>query len=452
MPFSRPVPTLAVVGAGDRGNTYARFALEHPERLRISAFAERDPVRRARFANLHGLPAAAVFEDWRELLDRPRLADALLVATPDREHLAPALAALERGYRVLLEKPMAPDADSCRSIAEASARTGNEVVVCHVLRYSSFFRAIRRALDEGLIGELVSIEHAENVAYWHMAHSYVRGSWGSSVRSSPMILAKCSHDFDLLRWFAGAPPETVASVGGLHEFRPERAPAGAPERCADGCPEASRCPYEATRLYLRAEPLLRDAAQGGGATAVGARFVLRHPRFAALLPGLKAYAPWRGWPVSTITDDLSDAGLLEALRNGPYGRCVYRAGSDQVDHQHTVVKFRNGVTASLTMQGHSHREGRTIRLDGTRGTLRGLFAGRGALEVIDHRTGRKARLPVSGDPLGHGEADRALMDAFARFLSGGLPPTLVSESLDSHLMAFAAQEALVSGLTIRFDA
>jgi len=451
MPSVSNPPSLAVVGAGDRGNAYARFALEHPERLRIAAVAEPDPVRRERFAALHRIPAAAVFADWRELLDGPPLADGLLVATQDSGHLEPALAALGRGYRLLLEKPMALDEVSCRRIVDESERTGNEVVVCHVLRHSSFWRAIRRTLDEGLIGELVSIEHAENVSYWHMAHSYVRGNWGRTGESSPMILAKCSHDFDLLRWYSGASPVTLASVGDLHEFRPEKAPPGAPGRCTDGCPAAASCPYEATRLYLRGEPLLRDAAQGGGAAGFGARFILRHPRVAALVPGLKAYAPWRGWPVSTITDDLSDAGILEALGTGPYGLCVYRARSDQVDHQQTVVEFANGVTASLTMQGHSHREGRTVRLDGTRGTIHGIFAGRSELEVIDHRTGRKARLPVTGDPLGHGEADRALMDAFARFLSGGAPPTLVSESLDSHLMAFAAHRSRTERQMVRFD-
>lgn len=451
MPAQLSVPTLAVVGAGDRGNAYARFALDHPDRLKIAAVAEPDPVRRERFSALHRIPPAAVFSDWRELLDGLPHADGLLIATPDRGHLEPALAALRRGYRLLLEKPMAIDEASCRAIVDEAERTGNAVVVCHVLRYSSFWRAIRRALDEGLIGDLVSIEHAENVSYWHMAHSYVRGNWGRTAEASPMILAKCSHDFDLLRWYAGAPPETLASVGGLHEFRPEKAPAGAAMRCTDGCPAAASCPYEATRLYLRGEPLLRDAEQRKGVAGFGARFILRYPRLAALLPGLKTYAPWRGWPVTTITDDLSDAGILEALRTGPYGLCVYRAGSDQVDHHQTIVAFRNGVSASLTMQGHSHREGRTIRLDGTRGTMRGAFSGRGELEVHDHRTGKKARLPVSGDPLGHGEADRALMDAFALFLSGGPPPTLAAESLDSHLMAFAADRSRTERKMVRFD-
>jgi predicted dehydrogenase len=395
------------------------------------AVAEPDRGRRDAFAAAHALGAAESFDDWRPMLATLESVDAVIVASPDREHAAPAIAALERGFHVLLEKPIAPTAEEVRAVAEAAARSHGTVTVAHVLRYTPFFAAVRRALDEGLIGDLVTITHAERIGYWHFAHSFVRGNWRREDRSSPMLLAKACHDLDLVRWLAGDRCTGVASFGGLRHFRPEEAPAGALDRCWDGerrCPAAPGCPFDAVRLYVE--------------------------RTAEVV----------GWPVSVITDDPSPAGRMAALAAGPYGRCVYASDNDVADHQVVALEFANGVRATLTVSGLTADNTRTITLGGTRGELSGrLDTGRieirrflpGATDAAGpwdrDEQGRQAmrddeRIVIETSEValdGHGGGDAAMLDDLVARLAGPAPiaPTDLSDAIESHLMAFAAEES-----------
>lgn len=429
--------TLAVLGAGDRGRgTYGRWALEHPERARVVAVADPDADRRAAMAAEHGVPPDSTAADWRQLLTRPGLSDAVIVATPDREHAAAAIAALELGYDVLLEKPIAPTLEEVRAVADAATRSTGTVTVAHVLRYTPFFSAVKRAIGAGWIGELVTIAHTEHIGYWHFAHSFVRGNWRNEAQASPMILAKACHDLDLLRWLAGDQCSAVASFGGLHHFRPSQAPPGALDRCWDGerrCPAATDCPFDAVRFYV--ERLEEVTA----------------------------------WPVSVMADDPSRDGRLRAIATGPYGRCVYRADNDVADHQVVALEFRNGVRATLMVNGLTADNTRTITLNGTRGELRGRLD-TGEIEIRRFLPGGGARpgpwdrddggrstprgdetITLTAAPPtldGHGGGDHAMLDDVIERLrarrdgEGGAARedrTSLAMSLESHLMAFAAE-------------
>lgn len=443
--------TAILLGAGDRGAIYAAYALRHPASLRIVAVAEPIAERRRRTVRLHGIPEANAFASWEELLDRPRMADGAIIATQDAMHTVPAINALACGYHVLLEKPMALTEEECRAIVDAAEASGRSLCVCHVLRYTALFRAVKNIIDSGTIGRVHTIYHAENVAYYHMAHSFVRGNWGNSDESSPMILAKCSHDLDLLYWFAGSPPRSVASAGGLDHFTAASAPPGAPPRCTDGCPVAGTCPYDAVATYLYGAPLKKALAMmNAGALSLAARVLLGAPGLSRFIPGLRSYARWREWPTSTITDDLSEAGVMRALREGPYGRCVYRCNNNQVDHQETVIGFESGATAVLRMHGFSAMEGRSLRIDGSAGSLRARFGAGGALEVAPHGSSRVKRYHVRTDLLGHSEGDEGIMENYVSVLAGGHSLTSARESLQSHLMAFAANRSRLEGRVIRF--
>ena len=433
--------TLAIIGAGNRGrDTYGRWCLRNPDLARVVAVADPAESRRERLAAEHGIASDAAVADWRLLLARPQLADAVVVATPDREHAAPAIAALEAGYDVILEKPIAPTAAEVRAVGEAAGRSAGIVTVAHVLRYTAFFSLVKRLLDEGSIGELVTIEHAERIGYWHFAHSFVRGNWRNEALSSPMILAKACHDLDIVRWLAGARCTAVASFGGLHHFRPDQAPPGALDRCTDGirrCPAAAGCPFDAVRFYVERARDVMD------------------------------------WPISVVTDDPSPEGRLAALVTGPYGRCVYRADNDVPDHQVVALDFANGVRASLSVIGLTADNTRTITLAGTRGELRGRLdtgeievrrflpsvspdpaagawdrdeQGRAAMRDDERILLRATPRPIDG----HGGGDDALMhDAIARLRARrGLSladaddaRTSLAVSLDSHAMAFAAERS-----------
>jgi predicted dehydrogenase len=405
------VTDAILIGAGQRGHhVYGRWALEHPDRLRVVAVADASNQRIERFADAHGLHPSHTFEDADILLGLPRMAPAAIIASPDRLHHRHVLAALRAGYHVLAEKPMAATLDQCVEIVEESARSSGTLHIGHVLRFTPFFQTLREVVRSGRLGDVVTVEHRENVRSWHMAHSYVRGNWGRSNAATPMIVAKCCHDFDILHWNLGSPVTRMSSFGSLFEFRPERAPAGATTRCTDPCPVPD-CPYDARRIYLD--------------------------------PSMK------GWPVHVITDDLSPTGRLDALRYGPYGLCAYRAGSDVVDHQVVAMQLESGASVALVMHGHSHEEGRTMRYDGTRATLRGRFGRQQSIVVIDHISGTEEEVPIRTAIGGHGGGDGGILEAFLATVETSAPPaTPASESFESHLLAFLAEEARTTGNVI----
>jgi predicted dehydrogenase len=399
---------VVVLGAGGRGfHAYGQWILDHPDLMRVVAVAEPDAARRERFARAHHLPADRVFADHRALFAQGRLAQGLINATMDRQHVETTLGALAAGYDVLLEKPMATTPQECVRLVRAAESAGRLLHICHVMRYSPFYATLFRVLRSGAIGEVMTVDHRENVAFWHQAHSFVRGNWGNSVRSAPMILTKCCHDMDVLYWLLGRRVVRLSSFGALTHFRPEQAPQGAPERCTDGCPHWDSCPYYAPRLYLRDES---------------------------------------GWPVTAITMDLSYEGRMEALRRGPYGRCVYRCDNDVVDHMTVNMLFEGDLTVTFTMHAFSHENCRTMRYDGTKASLLGHREG-DRLSLHEFRTMGEQEVPIGEVEGGHGGGDAALMMAFANSLNGGRKGlrTSARESLESHLMAFAAEESRAKG-------
>ncbi|WP_335989483.1 Gfo/Idh/MocA family protein [Glycomyces sp. MUSA5-2] len=430
---------LGIMGAGARGSdTYGRWAIERPGRARVAAVADPDVHRRDRLGDAAGVDPGRRYADWRGLVadaDANGL-DAIVIALPDRLHVEAALAAAGTGLPILLEKPAATTEDDLDRIAAAARERKARIWIGHVMRYQPFWRTIRRVVDSGAVGRLVTIRVEENIGFWHYAHSYVRGNWRNLAASSPMVLAKTCHDLDIIRWFAGEAPSTVSSIGSLSYFKAENAPEGAPGHCLDGCPAAESCPFYAPRYYA------------------------------------EALADRDGWPVALLGDDLSPEGRLAALRDGPYGRCVFHCDNDVVDHQQTVAEFPGGLTAVLSTSAFTGQNTRTVRLTGTAGEIAGnlrtgslevdLFSPTAALpelpearpvqaftrEPMGHRVFELHAGPVTatGEPdhRGHSGGDEALIDAFITSLEdgdGGDAAPDLEASIDSHRMAFAAERS-----------
>ena len=414
---SQPV-TVIVIGAGQRGgDAYAPYALENPQDAQIVGVAEPREDRRACFAKAHALPEGNVYSDWRELLARERFADAVIVATQDRDHFAPTMLALEKGYHVLCEKPMSPDPVECLRMADAARQYGRKLSVCHVLRYTPFFSQIKKLIVDGAIGEVMGITLIENVAYWHQAHSYVRGNWRNLSQSSPMIMSKSCHDLDMLLWLVDDACTQVSSYGHLTHFRRENAPEGAPERCLDGCPHRDDCPYYAPRIYVD----WKDAWQADTLRRI-------------------------------VSLDTSPAGLMKALQTGPYGRCVYRCDNDVVDHQVVNLDFRRGAVASFTMTAFANDEGRVIKVMGTRGEIIG-HAAENRIQYVTYLDQTRHTITVHPSA-GHMGGDSAIMRDFIRLLrseDGDSGLTSADRSVASHLLALAAEQSRVEGRNIRMD-
>ncbi len=449
---NKPFQAL-LIGAGNRGaEVYGEWIHSHPDQIKITAIAEPIESRRKAAAERHSVPPEGQFTSWEEVLSKGKIADAAIICTLDPQHTQPALKALGCGYDVLLEKPMANRLEDCVALVQAAEKHGRLLQIAHVLRYTDFFQQIYQIVQSGKLGKIITVSHRENVSAWHMAHSYVRGNWRRADQASPMILAKSCHDLDILYWILSSRAKTLSSVGNLMLFKAENAPQGAPQRCLDGCPVAESCPFYAPAIYIDLEPIyfgLSNALNKG--IRLAGRLMQSHPgvvRVAAnVYHPLRRITEYEGWPRSVITDHPSDpASVYEALKSGPYGRCVYHCDNDVVDHQIVLMEMENGVSVSFTMHGHSFEEGRTIRIDGSQATLLGKFGfNHTFIEICDQRGGKCERIdmPNNLEMGGHGGGDSGLLEHFVKALAGVQDAALTNAraSLESHLMAFAAEQA-----------
>ena len=406
--------TFLIVGAGSRGTAYAEYAAENPEVAKLIGVAEPRGIPRQRLEQQHQLKTGHVFEDWRDAVAKDKFADAVVIATMDTMHSEPAIAFANKGYHILLEKPMAPSLSECERIVEAVESNGLILAVGHVLLYSSYTRRLKELLDSDAIGNIVSIQHLEPVGFWHQAHSFVRGNWGNEANSAPMLLAKSCHDLDWIRHLVGHSCTAISSFGNLSHFRKEEKPieAGEAKRCIE-CAHEPNCCYSAKKIYL-------DSVAAGNTA----------------------------WPIDVLTFDTSTEGVMDAIRNGPYGRCVYECDNDVVDSQVVNMEFANGVTVSFTMTAFTAAGPRRTSIFGTRGEIRGEGS---TIVVNDFLTGETKTLSTEGPErfeLGsRASGGNGLMSAFFAAVESGDKSRLLSgpkETLESHQMVFAAEKARLS--------
>lgn len=404
---------FVLIGAGQRGMIYSQYA--HGKGHAVTAVAEKDPVKREIARKELGIPAERCFADAADLLAQPKLGDAAIIATMDRDHFSQAIPAMEKGYHLLLEKPISPVPEEVLAIEEKARETERLVVVCHVLRYSPFFREIKKQLDSGAIGRIITVQHNENIGNFHIAHSFVRGNWRRSDTASPLIMQKSCHDLDLLVWLVGSGCRQVASFGGLAYFKPENAPQGAAMRCAD-CPLKDSCRFSAYKAYL---PVMGN------------------------------------WPATVLTENQTEEGLREAIRTGPYGRCVYHCDNTVCDHQATVLEFDNGVTATFNLSGFTNRIARTLKIMGEDGELRAneytneIEIIRFAANGVDCCESRVIHPELTSS--GHGGGDAGIVEDFLALLEGRQAEAAsdIRYSVESHMMACAAEEARLTGAVVR---
>ena len=416
--------TAILIGAGNRGETYTNIMAKLEGKFKVIAVAEPIDSRRNAIKELHQIPDDMCFEDWKPLLDKGKIADVAIIATMDKQHLEPTMAAIDCLYDILLEKPVSPDPVECQKIALFAEEKGVKIVVCHVLRYTPIFITIKNLIDEGRLGQIISINHEECVGNVHQSHSFVRGNWGNSQRSSCMLLQKSCHDMDILQWLVGKKLKKVQSFGNLTYFRKENAPVGSPEYCIDGCPKADTCPYDAVRLYLHNE--------GTG---------------------------YRNWFRTTCTREANptDEMVEKALRTTQYGKCVFKCDNDVVDHQTVNMLFEDDVTVTFTMNAFN-TGGRFIHIMGTKGELRASMAhGDKPITLYDFETRKTEEIPISAkDGLnnGHGGGDDGIVHSLYEYLNGEYTGCSISDirtSVNNHLIVFAAEESRANGTVVDFE-
>ena len=409
---------IAGVGCGNRTSTYMRLASQMPERYEIVGAADPLAWKVARIARLSGKPDFKSFTDAKQLLSVDRFADVLVIGTQDSYHVEPCIAAMEKGYDVLLEKPIATTVDDVLRLEAVAQRLGRRVLICHVLRYTPFYQKVKQVVASGVLGEIVTLGATEGVGAFHQAHSFVRGHWSVTETSSPMIIQKSCHDLDIIQWMIDKPFTSVASYGQIAHFNRAHMPAGAPPRCIDGCPVGGSCQYNAQRYLTDQRAWLPYVYNGG--------------------------------------EEATDDQVREWLKTSPWGRCVYRCDNTAVDHQVLSMQFAGGATATFTMSAFD--AGRNIEIWGTEGVLRGGTYTKQVADcdivVRNHASGETSQYnvePKAGAMSGHGGGDGGLMESLYDEMRTPNPADMRSslvKSVQSHLMGFAAEEARLTGKTV----
>ena len=407
---------VILIGAGNRGGVYTDVMSDLPEQFQVVAVAEARDSRRERIQQKHNLPDNMCFTDYKPLLALGKIADIALIATMDRDHFEPAMMAIDLGYDLMLEKPITPTPEECIALTENAKKHGVRVVICTVLRYTPLFIKLKEIIDSGRIGRVMSINHEECVEFVHQSHSFVRGNWGNSERSSVMLLQKSCHDIDILQWLLGKKCKKVQSFGSLSYFTAENAPEGAPERCIEGCPVGDTCIYNSVKLYLESDSnWFRSAA--------------------------------------TKLVKSTDEDVKKSLMESNYGKCVFHCDNDVVDHQTVNMLFEDDVTVTFTMNAFN-TGGRYINIYGTKGEIRAALKGDAPIRVYDIVSKETEEIPSSGtDGVlgGHGGGDAGIVRTLYSYMVGeynGVSVPTIEESCYNHLITFAAEHARNTGTVV----
>lgn len=411
--------TAILIGAGARGIRYTSKMTD--ERFKVIAVADPIEERRSIVKKTHSISEDNCFDTWETLMAKPKMADLAIIATSDSQHYAPAMKAIELGYNLLIEKPVAPTIDECVGIANAAKKKGVKVLVCHVLRYTDFFGKIKEMINNGDLGKVLSIHHSENVGNLHQSHSFVRGNWGNTAKSSPMLLAKSCHDIDILQWLVNSKCVNVHSFGSLSYFKKENAPEGAPEYCVEGCPHRNACYYDATKIYS------------------------------------KESSDWYAGHALQM-ENPTDEDYDNLIRNTQYGKCVFKCDNDVVDHQVVNLEYENGAVVSFNMSAFNNG-GRFIRVMGTDGEIYGDMA-KNTLEYFNFKTRETIIINPWEKGLddsivnGHGGGDDGIVEILYKYLAEDYKGDMLSEigiSVENHLTVFAAEKSRIEKTVVNME-
>ncbi len=411
---------VVILGYGGRGRNYALLCknVANKSSFEIVAVIDTSKDKLGLAKKELNLPDEMLFENLDDFCKLPKMADYMFICTQDKQHHEHAIKALNCGYNLLLEKPIATTLEDCVDIAKVANEKGLKVDVCHVLRYSGYYEKIKEVMDSGVLGKIISIEQVENVAYWHQAHSFVRGDWKNSEESTPMILAKCCHDLDIAVYLADSKCKYVSSIGKLNYFNKENAPSGATQYCLGGCKAKDKCPYDCEKIYIKD------------------------------LKGKPSAAYKYAWPQSRLMLDstVTIPKLYEACKNTDFGKCVFLSDNNVVDHQTVQMEFENGISSTLTMTAFSGKS--SSRETVIRGTLGVMYCHTDKPKFILEVYGKKPKkisrsLSARGS---HAGGDGKMIAA----LRDGAAKTDINMSLESHLMAFLAEQSRLENGTPKY--
>jgi predicted dehydrogenase len=403
---------IGIIGTGDRGcfTLGARIVELAPDTgMNVVALCDRnaDRMREAgeflvAHAQTRGTPLdpPRLYADYRELIADPAVS-VILITTHTDAHREPAIAALDSGKKVYLDKPISVTEDDARAIVEAEKRTGNRLIMGFTRRYESSWREAHRIVESGAIGNVQMMQIRSLIPYTRYLQMWHR----RSARSGGALNDKSSHHLDVFRWIASAPCQRIHAVGGRSGiFAPDPT---APTHCAV-CDRV--CPY-------RRGP--NETWNKEGSQVLG----------------------YRSWAEAHRERDRADT-------------CVYLPGADIEDHAMVMLEFANGVKASLfwAIFGPPAPDQETLEVLGSKGRLV-LTRSTGRIVLYTDYGRRSEEIDARGPDFesSHYGADLELVRTLRRFVDGASPPAGASDGYESLRMILAARQSMESGRAVDLD-
>ena len=417
---------IAVVGYGNRGQVYADYSLDEPNEVEVVAIIDPNAFKLQVAKERYQLSDGQLFSCYADFLKANIDTDIVINATMDQVHYQTAMEILQSKRHMLIEKPIVEKKAQLLEIQRTAKENGCMVFVCHVLRYSPFYKTIKKMIADGKLGNIISMEMNEHVWIPHFLSSYGRGKWNSEAEcGSPILLAKCCHDMDLICWLNGKPVNKVFSFGHRSHFVKMNKPQDATEYCYN-CPHNRTCKYNALDLNYYNDTM-----------------------------------PFLVWDsFNKPYDQITPEEKMEFLKTDRYGKCAYDCGGDVMDRQNLLVDFEDGSVASFTLSCGASRTDRYIHIVGTDGEVEGKvesnkFVYRTYIaekvcyeeEVID----LSQQVVNNAKYGGHSGGDYGIMYDLVRYLNGdksSMSITLLDDSVNSHLLVYGAEESRKTGKAI----
>lgn len=419
-----------LVGCGDRTCVYTDFAVNEFHDVEVVAAVDPNKERLKYVSQHFNVPMDKCYTDINQVLSQGKIGDFVINGTMDSLHISTSIPFLKQGYDMLLEKPVTNNEEDLLELAKVAEENNCKLMICHVLRFSPFYREIKRTILSGEIGDVLNINTSERVGMYHSSVSYLRGKWNSEKNcGSSLLLAKCCHDIDLITWFNNQTrPVSVYSEGERDYFNLENAPKGCGNRCLVDCPKEikDKCIYDAEYMYIKNDLL-----------------------------------PWYPWQCTGKNyQDLTLEEKIESLKtDNPHGRCVYKCGGDLLNHQNVIIKFANGSTACHTLMLGVTKAERTVHIVGTKGEIEGA-ASTGILYIRTYNketAGYNERVvnfnETKGETGGHFGGDKGLVADFLSFIKNNEPSistTVIEDSLIGHLVVYDADKSVKINQPVEF--
>lgn len=320
---------LAIIGAGVRGRyTYGEFIKDNNDICEVVAVVESKIGRREKFKEIFNLSDDKVFEDVNDFFEKEKIADAVIVCSNDNTHFYIAAAALEKGYDVLVEGPVANNLDKLVHLKDVCENNKDKVFMAAMpFRYSNLCLKLRKIISSKDMGSLININYNSHIGYKKFVHNFVRGNWRLDNDTAPLILTNSCYDLDILEFLINSQCEKISSFGQLNHFRRKNLQLDMSELCIR-CSKDKECPYCAQKIYLNDDEMSH-----------------------------------------AVHINPTKENLKNILREGQYGQCVYSCDNNVSDNLISILKFKNNITATLNISAFTKEENRNITLMFTHGEI-----------------------------------------------------------------------------------